>query len=331
MNNSSALHNYLDLKRILVFGGIVILVSVIYVGRLFYLQIMQYDDWVAQAADNRTHEINIAAPRGIIYDRNGVVLARNIPSFNIVITPADLPDDISEIQNIYHQLSLLTGVPVNLGEVSLDTPYAPCQSEHGITQITEYGETSAPFEPVRIACDVDREVAMVIEENAVHWPGAGVEVEPVREYPTGSLTAATVGFLGPIPAIDEEYYLDLGFVPNRDKVGYAGVELYFQDELAGDNGLRVVEWDVAGKVLRDLLPPESPSPGNNIRLTIDTRLQLAVESILIDEINSWNRYFGEERMTSGVVIALNPQTGEILSMISYPTYENNRMARIIPA
>jgi len=82
--------------------------------------------------------------------------------------------------------------------------------------------------------------------------------------------------------------------------------------------------------LRDVEAPVSQVPGLNIKLTIDARLQQAVEAILIDEIDTWNRYFGEIRMTSGVVIAINPQTGEILSMVSYPTYENNRLARFIP-
>jgi penicillin-binding protein 2 len=123
----------------------------------------------------------------------------------------------------------------------------------------------------------------------------------------------------------------MGFVPNRDKVGYAGVELSFQNLLAGVNGHRVVEWDIAGQILDDLVPPVQPTPGSSIVLTIDTRFQQAVQSILIDEINDWNQQLGEERMTSGAVIAMNPRTGEILALVNYPTYENNRMARIIPA
>ena len=99
-----------------------------------------------------------------------------------------------------------------------------------------------------------------------------MDVVPVRDYPTGSLTASVVGFFGPIPAIDEDYYQSLGFVPNRDKVGYAGVELYYQDLLAGINGQRVVEWDIAGQILGDLVPPDVSTPGSSIVLTIDTTL-----------------------------------------------------------
>jgi penicillin-binding protein 2 len=171
----------------------------------------------------------------------------------------------------------------------------------------------------------------MVQEKSVDWPGVKVEIEPIRDYPTGSLTANLVGFLGPIPASLEKQYKDLRFVPNRDKIGYAGVEASLQDVLAGRNGMRVVQIDVAGQELRNLEPPVPPAPGNNVYLTIDTRLQKAAEASLVQEINFWNTYFGKIRISSGVVIAMNPKTGEILAMVSYPSYENNRLARIIPA
>jgi penicillin-binding protein 2 len=265
-----------------------------------------------------------------VFDRNDYVLAQNIPSYNVVITPADLPDDVGEIQEVYRQISELVNVPINLNEVSQENPYVPCISEHGIAQIAEYGETTAPYTPVRIRCNIDRTTAMIIKENAVDLPGVDIEIESVRDYPTGSLTAGIIGFMGPISAAEEAYYLERNFVPNRDKVGYAGVERYFQSILSGRNGERLVEVDVGGQVLRDVVPPTDPTPGLNVKLSLDSRLQAEAESILIREIDEWNAWFGEERMNSGVVIAINPKTGEILAMVSYPAYENNRMARVIP-
>jgi len=331
-NGSSTLHNNLSSRRILTFVVLLIIIFFAYLIRLFFLQIIQQSDWVARAEENRIREINFPAPRGIIYDRNGIVLARNIPSYNIVITPSNLPDDQSEIQQIYREIATLTGMPINRGEISTENPYVPCISDHGIVQIVKYGETSAPFTPVRIKCDVDRQTAMIVKEKAVDWPGVDVEVVPVRDYPTGSLTANFIGYLGPISAQTEAKYRALGFLPDRDKVGYTGLEYWFQDELAGHNGLNTVEVDAAGKILRNVTEPIAPTPGKNIRLTIDTRLQQAAEAILIDEINYWNRRVISENklMTSGVVIAINPKTGEILAMVSYPTYENNRLARFIP-
>ncbi|MBE9524191.1 MAG: penicillin-binding protein 2 [Chloroflexi bacterium] len=330
MKSSSALRNNIIQWRIIVLAIFILLVFGIFTIQLLYYQILQGDINKALAEENRISEISLPTLRGIIYDRNGIVLARNVASFNVVILPAELPDDPGEIQEILQSLSAVIDIPVNQGEISGTTPFVPCRSDHGITQIVEYGITSAPFRPVQVKCNVDRTTALIIEEQAVDWPGVAIEIEPIREYPTSSLTASIIGFLGPISAFDEEYYLERGFVPNRDKIGYAGVERYFESILRGKPGKRVVEVDVAGQVLRDFHPPIASIPGQNIYLTIDTRLQDATEAILLGEIDGWNAYFGELRMTSGVAIAMNPRTGEILSMISFPTYENNRMAREIP-
>ncbi len=322
--------------RLFVLYFVIAAVFLVLFFRLINLQVFQTQSWRQRAVDNYTNEVSIPAPRGIIYDRNGYVLARNIASYNIVITPADLPDDEADIQRIYRELSKLLDVPVGgraddeklLEEAKL---FGPCVPGPGITQLVALQDSIAPYSPVKIKCNVSAEIARVVEERKEDWRGVSVEVEPVRDYPTGSLTAALVGFLGPIPASLEQEYRALGFIPNRDKIGYAGIEDSMQDILAGRNGLRVVQVDVAGQELRNLEPPIPPTPGNNVYLTIDTRLQSVAEAALVQEINFWNTFFGTIRISSGVVIAMNPKTGEILAMVSYPSYENNRLARIIPA
>jgi penicillin-binding protein 2 len=331
MNESPALHNHVQPWRIWIFALVLLLVLGWYIVRLFTLQIVQGAVWSAQASENSLRRSNLAAQRGVIYDRNGVVLARNIASYNVVITAANLPDDPGEVQEIFRQLSELIKIPINQGTISDEDPYVPCVSDHGIAQIVEYGENSKPFQAVQVKCDIDRVTAMVVQEKANDWPGVSVEILPVRDYPTGVLTASMIGFLGPIPANRADEFIAAGLDPNRDKVGYAGVELEYQDMLAGKNGQRQAEVDVAGKEIRTVGEIQSPVSGLNLRLTIDTRLQAAAMAIVQREINFWNTYFGEIRSTSGVAIAINPQTGEILAMISYPSYENNRMARIIPA
>jgi penicillin-binding protein 2 len=332
MNGSSKLNNQLETWRIRVFLAVIAFVFGAFMVRLFILQILEQDSWVAKAQENSTEVFNLPASRGIIYDRSGTILARNIASYNIVVTAANLPEDPGAIQEIFRELSRMIDVPVNRSQISPETPYVPCISDHGIAQIAEYGESATPFQAVRIKCDVDQRTAMIVQEKAVDWPGISVEIQPIRDYPTGSLSAALIGFLGPIPANQEELYVEQGFLPNRDKVGYAGLELQYQDLLAGKNGRRVAEIDVGGQVLRpDIESPSDPQAGNSLRLTIDTRLQQATEAIFKDELDDWNRYFGNIVYSSGVVIAMNPQTGEILSMVSYPSYENNRMTRFIPA
>ncbi len=330
MNGSPQLNNHVARWRILAFLLVLVVAFLIFTAKLFNMQIVNGQSYVAQAQENSEKDFNLPALRGIIYDRNGTVLARNIASYNIVLTYSDLPDDQGAVQQIFRELSDLIGVPINGGELTDANPYVPCISDHGIAQIAEYGKTSKPFEAVKVKCDIDERTAMIIQEKAVDWPGISIEVQPIRDYPTGSITASLIGFLGPIPAVQEEAYIAKDLVPNRDKVGYAGLELQYQDLLAGTNGLRKVQVDVAGQVLEPVAPVVAPVPGDNLRLTIDTRLQQATAAILQRELDDWNKFLGKIVYSSGVVIAMNPKTGEILSMVSYPTYENNRMARFIP-
>ncbi len=337
MSSGSASHSLrFERWRLLVIYAVVFFAFTGLLVRLINLQILQYSEWTISAVDNYTTDVSVPAARGIIYDRNGHILARNLASYNIIITPANLPDDESDIQRIYRELSQLLDVPVGgrpddeilLAQAKI---FGACVPGPGIAQLVALQDSIAPYSPVKIKCNVLPNVARIVEEKSSDWRGVTVEVEPIRDYPTGSLTSNLIGFLGPIPASLEEELRAQGFIPNRDKIGYSGVESSLQAILAGRNGKRVVQIDVAGQELRNLESPIPSSPGNNVYLTIDTRLQAAAEASLIQEINFWNTYFGKIRISSGVVIAMNPKTGEILAMVSYPSYENNRFARFIPA
>ena len=339
MNRLQPLEGHFESWRLWVVYGLVGLLFLFYAYRLFSLQVLDGQTYLDQAAENRTTLINEPAQRGIIYDRNGVVLARNIPSYNVTITPAYLPGTLpftqeepvpAEIEEIYRELARVLDLPVSRGVVDETTIFKPCETDLGIKQVVYIGDSNGPYDPVRIKCNIPDAVARQIRERAADLPGVNIEVEPVRDYPTGELTAEIIGFLGPVPGTQEQYYREKGFVPGRDKVGYAGIENSMQDLLSGKNGARYVEVDVAGQELRDLTEPAPPIPGNNIRLTIDVRLQTSMRDALIDEMRYWNNRYGLEKMNTGAVIAMNPRTGEILAMVSYPNYENNRMARGIP-
>ncbi len=303
-----------------------------YLLRLFDVQILQGPDFIAQADDNRTQVISDAAIRGTIYDRNGYVLAQNVPSYNIVVVPGYLPEDDADTQNIFRELSELIDMPVTLGVTDEETVrnFTPCYSELGISEVVYIATTNWPFQATPLKCNVSQDVAMVVMENSEDWPGIDVEISPVRQYPTGNLTSEIIGFLGPVPAALEDYYVELGLVPNRDKVGYAGVEQSLNEILSGTNGTRTVEVNVSGEIIRNLTEPVDPIAGNDVYLTIDSRLQSIAREALISEIEHWNQYSGKTIANSGVVIAINPQTGEVLALVSYPNYENNRMERIIP-
>lgn len=323
----------IELWRLYIVIAVVVGVFLFFAFRLFSLQIINGQLFVNQSVENRTRNVSEPTQRGIITDRNGFVLARNVPSYNVTIIPADLPLDEGAVQEVYRQLSTLIDIPVNNGEINDDTvkAFKYCDTDFGIAQIVFIGDTNAPYNPVQIKCNVDEETAKIIEAKGSDWPGVGIEIVPVREYPTGWLTSEIIGFLGPIPAALEPELREQGFVPGRDKYGYAGIENYMNDELSGINGKRVVEVDVAGKEIRNIVDPVDPIAGQNLKLTIDMRLQNAVKTALIREIDFWNTHLNTIRSANGVAIVMNPKTGEILALVSYPTYENNRMARIIPA
>ncbi len=315
---------------------IITLVFLFYAFQLFNYQIIEGETYVERAEDNRTNVISIPTQRGMIYDRNGIVLARNTAQYNVTVTPAELPDSEGEVREIFDQLSQLIDIPVNQGEVNEETAsaFTPCYTDLGIFQIVEIAESLWPFQPTRLKCNLSKETAMAIEEKKMDWPGIDVEIESVREYPTGDQTAEIIGFLGPIPEVLLDYYTELGFVSGRDKVGYMGVENYMQDVLAGINGRRVVEVTVGGEVVRDIEEPIEPVPGEDIWLTIDYRMQMAARAALTEQLRYWNDFWLRERgeilSTTGVVIGMNPKTGELLFLVSYPSYENNRMAQFIP-
>jgi penicillin-binding protein 2 len=316
--------------RLTITYGLITIGVIAFIIRLAVLQFVEGESYRLQADENRLLDITIPAPRGVIYDRNDFQLVRNIPSFNVMVTPALLPDSPAELEDIYKHLSNLTGVPLD----QEGPPAAPCIPGRGILQLVEEAATNKPYDAWPIACDVEEDIARVLREEQVDLPGVSVEAAPIRDYTTGDLTAALIGYLGPIPAVLKDFYEEQGFAADRDKVGYAGIEVgfegMFQEILAGRNGRKQVERDVAGQELRDIGSFSQPVPGNSIKLTIDTRLQAVAQTALENRIEFINRYAGEERSPLGAVIAMNPQTGEILAMASLPTYENNRFARFIP-
>src|SRR6266498_2584404 len=203
MSSQTASKFQVPLWRVLIIYGLLVAVVVGITSKLLTLQVFGENTWTNQAIRNYTQDISDPAARGIIYDRNGYVLARNVASYNVVITPAALPDDDADIQRIYREISELTGVPAG-GPVTEETLsnaklFSACIPGPSIADMVALGESLAPYTPVKIACNISEELARIMREKSVDWPGVSVEVEPIRDYPTGSLTADIVGFLGPIP------------------------------------------------------------------------------------------------------------------------------------
>lgn len=311
--------------------------------QLVRLQITGFDAFAERALDNRQQRLTLPAPRGVVYDRNGVLLAQNVPAISVSITPALLPEDAGRLAELYARLSELTGVPISTppldagnatgNRIGDDSP------SPGIQELVFLQETNAPYRPVVIAPDLSREKALVLGAELRSLPGVQLEVRALRDYPTGALTAHVVGYMGPITEDQSAYYVNLGFDPARDRIGYAGIENRMQDVMAGRNGYKEVEVDVAGRELRTLGEGQAPVPGQSVVLTIDVRLQAAAEAALANRMKIENQIAQADTnplrppqpVTNGVAIAINPQTGEVLAMVSLPTYDNAMFSRFIPA
>lgn len=309
--------------KITIFRIIVVLLFSLLALQTWRLQIVQGEESRQRANRNRFRLVSIPAPRGVIYDRQGKLLVRNIPSFTVSVVPADLPLDKEE--EVIQRLASLLEMPV---ESRLDSePSSLSQSPHllalerglraGIRDLIEEGRKT-PFAPVILAHDVPREVAFLIEEEHLDLPGVLVQIEAQREYIGGPLLSHIIGYVGPIPEEEAESYLEgpgSDYEPN-DLVGLTGVELTFEEELRGKKGRKHAEVDVAGREVRTVGTAMDPQPGYNLILTIDLDLQKEATEALQEGMTA----AGSQ---SGVVVAMDPQTGEILALVSLPSYDNN--------
>jgi penicillin-binding protein 2 len=281
-----------------VFGLIVVLVVGALTTRLFYMQGIQagyYDDL---AAANQNKVIPIKSSRGIIYDRNGRELAINVPSYVVYIRPADLP--FSQRDDVANQLANLLGL--NQADI--------------IAAVDKYA--SKRFELVRIANDISSDAARIIVEESRNLPGVEVGIEDRRQYEYGPLLSHVMGYVSPISADQLDQLSNQGYLAD-DEIGQTGVEDTFETVLRGIYGSETVQRDAAGNVIGPPDITQPPIAGNSLELTIDTEIQQQATEAL-----QWATDI--VHLQHGVIIVANPQTGEILAMVSLPTYDDNMFA-----
>jgi penicillin-binding protein 2 len=285
--------------RFLVFGIVAILAFGTLTTRLAYLQITNSDVAVARAEAQRTEDQPVAATRGLIFDRQGRPLVNNVATWAVKITPSDLP--FSEREDVTQRLAHLLGMEASEILATLDT--AP----------------GSRFDPVRVASDVPDETARLVAESSDELPGVKVVVETRREYPDGPLLAHILGYTGPIDGGTYTKLRSEGYLAD-DLIGKTGVESTFESELRGTYGIEVVEKDATGKDIQVLSTKQDAVPGASLTLTIDKTIQAEATRAL-----KWGmKAAGLKR---GVVIVMNPQTGEVLALVSLPSYDNNLFAR----
>jgi len=310
--------------RLVLFQAVVVFSLVVLALRTAELQFGRGEQFVRDAEENRLQLVLIAAPRGAIYDRNRVPLAKNDPAYSVQIVPAELPDDPQDVLDLYNRLSAMIDVPATRAAADA----AGRVTERSLDEMVREGEGIAPYNPVLVAQDIPRNVAFQIWDQAQLLPGVSVQVASVREYPSGTATAHVVGYLGPIGPEEEERLRSLGYNPAFDRIGYAGIESFFETELAGQRGTQTWVVDVAGRPLQ-LVGEEKFQAGMSVQLTLDLDLQEAAQEALTKRINIVNAT--EQRVVTqqGVVIAMDPRNGDVLALVSWPSYDNARFARNI--
>jgi len=290
-------------SRFLVFGIAAILAIGGLTTRLFYLQIVSGGQFAALTQVNREVSQAIPSSRGLIFDRAGRPLVTNVLTYAVKIRPVDLP----ETRRDEVVLRLSTLLKMNVGDINA----------------TIDGNPGSSFDLVRIATDVPEATAQLIAESADTLPGVEVETEARRQYPEGTLVSQLLGYTGPVSAGQLETLSKQGYLPD-DLVGKAGIEAYYETALRGIYGSETVQRDASGRKLQVLETTRQEQAGDSLKLTIDVKEQQYAQKAL-----QWGmRTIGMKR---GVVIVMNPQTGEVLAMVSLPTYDDNAFAKGISA
>jgi penicillin-binding protein 2 len=353
------------------------------VGRLFQLQILEGETFRTRADDNRFDEVVELPPRGVIYDSNRTILARNRPSFEIALVPEDLPFDdpetpaderLAEIIKVLDVIQADTdrevalrmaelmfrrlgrvdyaraveSAGIELSFVRVPSGEMTVASEGGVVvQVPEMieipdisqplpveglaalvqraiaiGELGSASDPVPVLDLVERLPAQEIAEESYRLPAIRVNPVSVREYIYGDLFSHVLGFMGPIPAALADQYRQTGYSNLNERVGLSGLEASYQTQLRGAPGHTTYEVDILGRRIRTVGTVREPVAGLNLVLNIDRSLQQVMHNALQAKMEELGAKWG-------VTIAMNPQNGAILGLVSLPSYNNNVFAERI--
>lgn len=277
-------------KRLLLFSVVAATLFLFLALRLWYLQIISYERYSDRATRNRTRVLSLAAPRGPIYDRDGILLVDNRPAFTISV----MRQDVGNLEALLQKLSGLLDVDVSTLE-----------------ERWTRGSRFPIYRPVPLATDVSRVVMERVLEHNTELPGVLVEVQPVREYLEKGSEAHLIGYLGEVTENELSQDFFEGLQPG-DYVGKLALEKEYEPYLRGQKGRRLVEVNVKGKLLKQL-EVDQAKPGNKIFLTISRDIQRAADQA-----------FGDQ---SGAAVALDVRTGEVLAMLSRPTFDPSLFVR----
>lgn len=268
--------------------------------RLFHLQYVQYNENFERSENNRIRRMEIEAERGFIYDRNGEILVRNRPSYQIVIDAEQMPRKKDAKDSLFRLLLEIRnelGVRM-LDSASLDTAF----------QRTAWIRNR----PIRILEDASPEEVAIIEEHSQELPGVYAIIESRRDYPYGTLAAHALGYTSEISEkqLASEEYKDK--YESGDRIGQKGLEQQYDIEFRGKDGVKTVEVNAYGRIVSEMkgMGEQPAIPGMHLVSTLDLRVQLAAEKALPDSVR-------------GAIVAIDPRNGEILAMVSSPRLDPN--------
>jgi len=284
--------------KIFVFICICIVAFSILLIRLLQLQYFEYDNNLKRAEENRIRKVNIKANRGLILDRNGIVLVRNRPSYQISLMYSGFKT--KEIRDSVFEK--LLKIKDSSGKRLLDSAMLAFSFERGRWQ---------KFRFQRLIEDAAPEVVAIFEEHGEELPGIEILVESRRDYPFGSYGSHIFGYTSEISEQELELPENAHYVMG-DRIGKKGLEFSYEQEFRGENGLRYIEVNAMGREMGTVvgMPFIAPVSGNSIVTTLDWRLQKVAESAIPEGLK-------------GAVVALNPQNGEIYAMVSRPPLDPN--------
>lgn len=274
-------------RRVIVGAVAVLLLTCVLIARLYYLQVIQYEYHSTLSENNRVHVQPIPPTRGLIFDRNGVIIADNRPSFSLSVTRERAGEWQKTLDVIVEVLQL--------------TPDDRALFEKRMRQ------GRRPFEPVPILFELTEEQIARVAVNQFRLPGVEVVAQLVRHYPQGAHFAHSVGYVGRINE-KELKQLDPVNYSGTHHIGKTGIERFYEDQLHGEVGYEEVETNARGRVLR-VLKRTDPKPGKDLVLTLDVRLQEAAEQALAGR--------------RGAIVAIEPSSGDVLAMVSQPSFDPN--------
>jgi penicillin-binding protein 2 len=277
--------------------------------RLWALQVLSSDRYLAVANDNRVRTIRIDAPRGPILDRSGKVIVGNVAGTRVELWPADLPKTWSAERKELRALSQVTGITV----------------KEMLARMHEYKDD--PLTPVVVQRGIRRDQVFYLEEHASEFPGVRLAESWLRTYPYQSLAAQALGYVGRITEPEYKALKKKGYQPT-DAIGQAGVESAYDTYLRGHDGTAQLTVDSLGRPKGAAVAVTTPAPGEALKLTLDINLQRAAEKALTYGIGLARGTQEGRYADGGAIVALDPNTGAVLAMASNPTYKPSLFAGV---